>query len=362
MESKERIRVLLEEIEVLKKSKDVVVSYEVSEEVVDGGVELCVVGEVSIPVNMVYYPGEPLTFDMGILSLWEEMKELSYLISMESVLLRFKVVEQIKEGGGDEARRLFLIKAAQGFLEEYRRVVTDNRIASARARIADYQGRQRALLPLMSVFLKRAERVWTRRSFRALNSGKFWKVSEEALREYFRPPLKDCYLADVSEKWGLVLFLEYAFNRFRRGLERNGLTGRGYLCGNDKGDAWGRVVDLVPIDGYGNIVELDGTVEGAMSVVFGIPKGELVKCRRFGQLLFCSMELSEVGAVPLLRAVKTWKPYLGYKIKSPSLRQSGAYIESDDEIRVIWSLRGRSVLPPGRYRLYTPLLPLLIDE
>lgn len=313
-----------------------------------------------------------------------------------------KINERKKTGQTEraEAKNQFIIASCRQFLADYKSAASKSNIKKIDKQIADIQAQQKALMPALrksnSEFCaarKNAKTEQGKKNAAALISGRFWEADETAIKGYFHPPFDKNYLADVSEKWRAALFLECESISFKgyNGDWRHKLggTGRGYLCGiDDNGDEWGFVVRNIwqSSDSFGNSA-LEGTVEGAMTIVFNITKSDLAKCTRQGDLLFCPAEIpgertvcshcrrpwepfknssgditckhcfvpiAEPKTLPPVevKPADQWEPRTGHILTSSSLKHNGVYFCAENDIVATHTSHPSVTLPAGEYRLY----------
>jgi hypothetical protein len=408
MKSENLAKKITEKINVLTDDRKTVISgFRIIDESVQAELRLSASWSIRRPVDEIQYPKD-LSGKAG--ELWSGMSRLAWEITKTVKLLSgkneatLKINSKKKTGPSErtEAKNQFIIASGKQFLADYKSATSKSNIKMIDKKIADLQGQQKALLPELrksnSDFCaqrKNAKTEQGKKNAAALISGRFWEADETAIKGYFHPPFDKNYLADVSEKWRAALFVECQSVSYKRysgdwGHKLAG-TGSGYLCGiDDNGDEWGFEVHIGQgHDNFGDAL-LEGTVEQAMSNVFGIAKADLDKCTRQGDLLFCPTTIRKedspeyckncgyardkhiekegrvlcsqygwskqyypiISKALVLTSANQWEPRSAHIITSPSLKHNGVYFCAENDITVTHTSHASVTLPAGEYRLY----------
>jgi len=258
-----------------------------------------------------------------------------------------------------QADHEFALRVKNEFVSAYRHASSKRIVTAIRGEVVRLQQDITALIPEMrrinSEYLaeRRAAKTAQREAdTEALESGEFWRVSNEGLKDYFNPPFSRNYLADVSERWRAALYMEMDSTAYKGydGNWRHKLigTGRGYLCGiDDNGDEWGYYVHHVGTrDSYGDY-SIKATIEQAMSNLFGVWPDE--HCQRQGDLLFRAEPIPEHVE---LRGCEKWTIRESHEAWSPGLHHNSNYMRSNREIAITHTTHPMLVLEPGDYRVY----------
>lgn len=356
--------------EITKSQSPVTTTYRHTDDSVQAELRLACDWSIRYAVDHIAYP-KNLARDNN--PAWNEMWDYRLAISAAALLgrdhqaVRLAANSQTKSGGAKRAaaREAFEVACAETLLSAYRTATGKRALAAIRAKITDLQGKQKALLPSLrranSEYLaqrKTKKASDTAADTAALESGKFWEASKEAIKNYFRPPFSRNYLADVSEKWRAALYMEMDSTAWKSSKgdwrHKNVGTGRGYLCGiDDNGDEWGHGVDLsgfVDHDQYGDSGYC-ADVADAVSALFGVPVSHLNRCTRQGDLLFCAEPVP--ANVELHEQADPWDVRESHQVESIGLERNGRYLRSAHDIFVTHTSHAPVTLPAGSYRLYT---------
>ena len=419
MTTEKRAQKIRERIEKITADEtDVIASYRTQDDSVQAELRLSAGWKLRVPVDKINFPrdlsGENTELWRGMYALAHEITRISTLVERRvpdrygshtiPINARLKTGEERRA----EAKNLWLIDTSKMFLSDYREKSKKSNLITVHKQISALQDRQKSLLRQLrecnSKFLagKKSDReAQALKNIEALKTGRFWEADKDAMKSYFHPPFGKNYLADVSEKWRAALFLEcesVSYKRFN-GEWGHKLAGteRGYLSGiDDNGDEWGHHC-TIPLtrDNFGD-GKLEGTIEEAMSDLFGIATSKLGDCQRQGDLLFCPTKLRtedgpehcatcgeppekhpfetyeepedprnkfrscpwggyyepHIHKAPTLAPAEKWTPRESHDITSPSLQHNGTYFRAADEIRVTHTSHPTIILPPGEYRLY----------
>jgi hypothetical protein len=321
-----------------------------------------VIDYINYPKNLEGGSIHPLWIEMQEIQF--QLQKLSHLDSFREPETNYSINEYTKHGAAEreQIKMEFYSNYGTSFLDKLRKFSGKSFINNLKKQVVELQAKQKKLLPELrkanSEFISKRKQAKEEKKLREaefLKNGEFWECETETLKSYFHPPFDKNYLADVSEKWRAALFVEcesMPYKDYHKNWRHKLVgTGRGYLCGiDDNGDEWGHEVYRLyqPYDEHGNAA-LSGTVEEAMSELFGISKNKLSQCYRQGDLLFCSEIIPEETK---LYDEKSWEVRESHEIISPNLRRNGHYFSSDVPIRVQHTSHAAIELPAGAYRLY----------
>lgn len=416
--SKITVTQIRDRVELVRQDKLLAVQYSTQDTSVQAELRLRAEWEIRYPVDEIKYP-KNLARDNN--PLWSQMWEIRQQIlsaarlkrgahggeDYHPTVIRISAATKFGPAKRHEARCAWEIEAGQAFFEDYKSVAGARNLARIRKTITALQDQQKALIPQMraanSAFIQlrtQAKQEQARKNEEALKTGRFWEADNEAVKSYFDPPFDKNHLADVSEKWRAALFTECKSSAWKagRGDWRHKLVGTGaaYLCGiDDNGDEWGHRCNVASMGDHGDLTP-EGTVDDAMSDLFGISVRELANCQRQGDLLFCPAQIppaedrtvcSECGAVwvsvvvhrndeleeehygcqvckllwsrpKMIAGVKLapepepWEVRESHRVESPALERNGRYFRSTSPISVTHTSHAPLTLPPGSYRLY----------
>jgi hypothetical protein len=367
MKAERQAQRLDNKIQKIIADRSLVASYETIDSSVQAELRLRAQWSIAVPVDHIHHPKQ---LNPDAHDLWAEMRELKRRTSKAALLksdfrsTTIPISSRRKKGPAEraEAKTAWQVETAKAFLVDYKAATAKQNLTLARRRIVELQAEQKALLPELRransahLAYRKAEKA---QQVEALAEGRFWACDKKLLKDYFHPPFRRNYLSDVSERWRAALYTEMADTAWKAGKgdwrHKNIGTGRGYLCGiDDNGDEWGHAVNLdvyVDHDKYGDMGYV-ANVEEAMSALFTVPIGNIDKCTRQGDLLFCPVSLLE-GDKSSLDPEEKWSIRESHQAWSPGLRHNGVYFASHHEIMITHTSHQDIVLPPGEYRLYT---------
>lgn len=302
--------------------------------------------------------------------LWREMRSLDSKIRHTAerwrdnrfLTLKANARSQTGQAKRQAAYLEFGIEQGQAFLSALKKATSKRNLEAARREISRLQQEQKNLLPALrranSEYLaerKQAKAEEHRRNTEALESGRFWEASRDALKDYFHPPFKKNHLADVSERWRACLFVECESTSWKAGRDwRHKMVGteRAYLCGiDDNGDEWGHECSVHQhVDQHGNLA-IEGEVEQAMAELFEISSHKLSRCSRQGDLLFCPVQIPE--NTELYPQDEPWEVMESHTVSAPGLLRNGRHFRAESDITITHTSHHPITLPAGSYRLYT---------
>ena len=317
---------------------------------------------IHYPKNLEGLSTHPLWIEMRNIQF--QLQKLSQLESFHESQTNYSINEYTKHGAAEreQIKLEFYPNYGTKFLDKLRKFSSKSSVNNIKKQVSELQAKQKKLIPEMrkvnSEFIskrKQAKEEKKNQEAEYLKNGEFWECETETLKGYFHPPFDKNYLADVSEKWRAALFVECESVSYKNYYKNWGhkLVGnsRGYLCGiDDNGDEWGHEVFHLyqPYDEHGNAA-IQGTVEEAMSELFGISENKLSKCYRQGDLLFCPEAIPDGTK---LYDENSWEVRESHEIISSNLKRNGHYFSSDVPIIVQHTSHAAIELPAGSYQLY----------
>jgi len=367
MKPYKKLSTIKAKIETARQRKDIKITHSVYDNSVQVEQRLSANSSIWLQVDDIQYPKDmqrrfpPHAFWGRMYALANTIRGIAQICDHQQTITH-TINAKTKTGPGRraEARKIFEIKQGNLLL---RHIPSQAEIARLRKQIADLQGQQKQLIPQMRAenaeYLTQKKwdaEIQRRRDKQALTSGQFWHASRDAIKSYFNPPFDKNYLADTSARWRAALFLgcesvSYKTYGGNWGHRLSG-TGRAYLCGiDDNGDEWGHIVHIyLSHDQYDNL-ELEATVEDAMSELFDVSTLLLDRCKRQGDLLFCPETIP--NNITLSPQSGPWEVRESHTIDSDGLERNGAYFKSKNNITVTHTSHPTVTMPAGGYRLYT---------
>lgn len=351
----------------------VTAEYSLADDSVQRELRLCVLYSVVLKVDHITPPkARPQDHPLWqqFFCLGSQIRAAALLVPRTKHYHDFRANSTTKVGQAARSQEEQRVRAewAAEFLSAYRQAV--RRIPAARKQVAALQAQQMALLPQMraanlGLFRERKQEISAQRArdAEALESGRFWEASRDAIKDYFHPPFRRNYLSDVSERWRAALYTEMEDTAWKAGRgdwrHKNIGTGRGYLCGiDDNGYEWGHQVDVggyLGVDRYGDLDYAGVTVEQAMASLFGIRANLVSSCSRQGDLLFCPVTIRR-DDIELHRQDEPWEIRESHTVQSVGLLRNGDYFSSPNAITVTHTSHAELTLPAGDYRVYRLLV------